>query len=241
MLVATRQVLIVFATITFAIAFWFALRLLGLPEVVLGFLLIALEPFGIGLGKLLHVDAMAALFFLLAMVTMLVYHCHRGRSRWILLAGAVASALAILTRANRGAHPHLRGAPAALAHGPTAQTHSAAVASARGQARLANARLGRGLAGHGAHSLAGTRHRAARGSSAACSLSPKPPRSPGTSEVIYFDGELFTGDPGYRFYPVAFLWRVTPALAGLVLAVALVVWGAVGESRARNDRSCSGC
>ena len=72
-LVATRQVLIVFATITFAIAFWFALRLLGLPEMVLGFLLIALEPFGIGLGKLLHVDAMAALFFLLAMVTMLVY------------------------------------------------------------------------------------------------------------------------------------------------------------------------
>ena len=38
----------------------------------------------------------------------------------------------------------------------------------------------------------------------------------GHERVIYFDGELFTGDPGFRFYPVAFLWRATPAtLAGL--------------------------
>lgn len=48
----------------------------------------------------------------------------------------------------------------------------------------------------------------------------------GHERVIYFDGELFTGDPGYRFYPVAFLWRATPAtLAGLVLAIGLVVLG----------------
>jgi hypothetical protein len=48
----------------------------------------------------------------------------------------------------------------------------------------------------------------------------------GHEKVIYFDGELFTGDPGYRFYPVAFLWRATPAtLAGLILAVALVCFG----------------
>jgi hypothetical protein len=97
-LVATRQVLIVFATITFALAFWYALRLLGLPEVLLGFLLIALEPYGIGLGKLLHVDAMAALFFLLATITMLIY-IHRGHRKIDLLICGVASALAILTRA----------------------------------------------------------------------------------------------------------------------------------------------
>ncbi len=48
----------------------------------------------------------------------------------------------------------------------------------------------------------------------------------GHEKVIVFDGELFTGDPGYRFYPVAFLWRATPAtLTGLILALALVCFG----------------
>lgn len=48
----------------------------------------------------------------------------------------------------------------------------------------------------------------------------------GHERVIYFGGDLFTGDPGYRFYPVAFLWRATPAaLAGFILAIVLIIFG----------------
>ena len=245
-LVATRQVLIVFATLTFAIAFWFALRLLGLPEVVLGFLLIALEPFGIGLGKLLHVDAMAALFFLLAMVTMLVY-CYRGRNRFDLLVCAVASALAILTRAQTAVLIPIFGLLLILAFATNRKRYGASPfiatlgATLRRVARNGDATtMRRRVMEHlvwpmlmwGAGMLA-----------TAAILWPALATAPrtvisgmvsfaetaaiaGHERVIYFDGELFTGDPGYRFYPVAFLWRATPAtLAGIVVAIALVVLG----------------
>ena len=222
-LVATRQVLIVFATITFAIAFWFALRLLGLPEVVLGFLLIALEPFGIGLGKLLHVDAMAALFFLLAMVAMLVY-CYRGRRRIDLLICAVASALAILTRAQTAVLIPIFGLlllltllNGKLRRPSWARSKNALVwpMAVWGAAMLAVALIAwPALATAPRTVLSGMFSFA---ETAAIE---------GHERVIYFDGDLFTGDPGFRFYPVAFLWRATPAtLAGLILAIALITLG----------------
>lgn len=220
-LVATRQVLIVFATVAFALAFWYALRLLGLPEVLLGFLLIALEPFGIGLGKLLHVDAIAAIFFLLAMVTMLVF-IHRGQRKRDLLICAIASALAILTRAQTAVLIPIFALLLAidLIWGPRSIRN-----------RFMNA-LVWPMAVWGAAMLA-----------TAVILWPALSTAPrtvfsgmlsfaetaaieGHEKVIVFDGELFTGDPGYRFYPVAFLWRATPAtLAGLILAIALVCFG----------------
>lgn len=224
-LVATRQVLIVVAAITFALACWFAMRLLGLPEVVLGFLLIALEPFGIGLGKLLHVDAMAALFFLLAMVTMLVY-CHRGRSRWMLLICAVASALAILTRAQTAVLIPIFGLLLLL---PLSRKLRMSAKSRRsmlldglvwpllvwGAGMLATALILW-------PALATAPRTVIRGMFSFAETA----AIAGHERVIYFDGGLFTGDPGYRFYPVAFLWRATPAtLAGFVLAIVLVVLG----------------
>ena len=222
-LVATRQVLVVFAAIAFAIAFWYALRLLGLPEVLLGFLLIALEPYGIGLGKLLHVDALAAVFFLLAMVTMLVF-IHRGRRKRDLLVCGIASALAILTRAQTAVLIPIFGLLLliALSNGKL-RRHSWTELKDRlvwpmvvwGAAMLATAAIlwpalstAPRTIFNGMFSFAET---------AAIE---------GHEKVIYFDGELFTGDPGYRFYPVAFLWRATPAtLAGLILAIALVCFG----------------
>jgi hypothetical protein len=261
-LVATRQVLIVFATITFALAFWYALRLLGLPEVLLGFLLIALEPYGIGLGKLLHVDAMAALFFLLATITMLVY-IHRGHRKIDLLICGVASALAILTRAQTAVLIPIFGLLLLI---------DLTWVRSPGSGVRRNPDLGRSPTGNraaraGRSSQIGSgprtpdpgprsnRHRymntlvwpmlvwgGAMLATAvilwpALSTAPRTVFSgmfsfaetaaiEGHEKVIYFDGELFTGDPGYRFYPVAFLWRATPAtLAGLILAVALVCFG----------------
>ena len=222
-LVATRQVLIILGTIVFALAFWYALRLLGLPEIVLGFLLIALEPFGIGLGKLLHVDAIAALFFLLAMVTMLVF-VHRGRRKWDLLICAVASALAMLTRAQTAVLIPIFGLLLLLAlSNGTFRRPTWADLKERvmwpllvwGAAMLATALIvwpalatAPRTVFSGIFSFAET----------ATVI--------GHERVIYFDGELFTGDPGFRFYPVVLLWRATPAtLTGFLIAIALVSLG----------------
>lgn len=221
-LVATRSVLIVLATIVVALAFWFALRLLGLPEVVLGFLLIALEPFGIGLGKLLHVDALAALFFLLAMVTMMVY-LYRGRHRWDLVICGVASALAILTRAQTAILIPVFGL---LLLGGVVQGRPRPNWSALrdrfvwplvlwGAAMLATAVIVW-------PALATAPRTVVTGMLSFAETA----AVTGHERVIYFDGELFSGNPGSRFYPVAFLWRATPAtLAGLLVAIALVVLG----------------
>jgi len=246
-LVATRQVLVVFATLAFALAFWFALRLLGLPEVFLGFLLIALEPFGIGLGKLLHVDALSAIFFLLAVVTMLVF-IHRGRRKWDLLLCGIASALAILTRAQLVVlvpiffllllpdlwHMWKRvQCPVSKVRSPVDGTGHWTLDTGPVSARttLIHALLWP-LILWGAAMLAtalvvwpalATAPRTVFGGMFSFA---ETAAITGHERVIYFDGELFTGDPGFRFYPVALLWRATPAtLAGFVLAVALIAFG----------------
>jgi hypothetical protein len=42
--------------------------------------------------------------------------------------------------------------------------------------------------------------------------------SEGHSSVIFFNGQVFAGDPGWSFYPVSYLWRTTPVvLFGLLL------------------------
>lgn len=50
---------------------------------------------------------------------------------------------------------------------------------------------------------------------------------------IFFDGRVTTQDPGWTFYPLSLLWRMTPtAMVGIVLAVAgCAVAGAAGLSR----------
>lgn len=222
-LVATRQMLIVLGTVVFALSFWFALRLFGLAEVVLGFLLIGLEPFGIGLGKLLHVDAIAALFFLLAMVTMLVF-IHRGRCRWDLLICAVASALAVLTRVQLAVVIPIFGVLLLLTlnAGGTRRPVWATVSerllwpmTVWGAGMLATALIVWPALATAPRTVFGGIFSFAETAAIA-----------GHERVIYFDGELFTGDPGFRFYPVVLLWRATPAtLAGFLVAVVLVCFG----------------
>ncbi|MGB0383683.1 MAG: phospholipid carrier-dependent glycosyltransferase [Ardenticatenaceae bacterium] len=42
----------------------------------------------------------------------------------------------------------------------------------------------------------------------------------GHTHGIYFNGEIIKGDPGFAFYPLVYLWRTTPVvLLGLLLAV----------------------
>ena len=40
----------------------------------------------------------------------------------------------------------------------------------------------------------------------------------GHDSPLYFNGQIYSGDPGLRFYPITYLWRTTPiVLAGLLM------------------------
>jgi hypothetical protein len=47
----------------------------------------------------------------------------------------------------------------------------------------------------------------------------------GHDSEIFFNGSVLTGDPGWLFYPITYLWRATPAvLAGLALALVAFIF-----------------
>ncbi|MBA2670533.1 MAG: glycosyltransferase family 39 protein [Gemmatimonadetes bacterium] len=97
-LAAGRAVTVLIVTAVLATAALAAVRLLGLSAALLGFLLIASDPFHIALSRVLHVDALASSFMLLALLASMNY-LYRGRRRLDLVVSAVAAGLAWLTKA----------------------------------------------------------------------------------------------------------------------------------------------
>ena len=224
LLVASRFVVVVVITAVLGLAFLAAARLIGVLPALLGFLLIALDPFHIGLSRLLHVDAMMSSFALLSLLLFLNY-VYRGQSRLYLVGSAVAAGAAWLTktpalilmpflglfllyslwrewRANEGQWLELRAVwrlthPYALWVAIGALVFVALWPAMWVDPIRAPWQL---VVGAGKGILLG--------------------HSKGT----YFGGDVIEGGehPGLLFYPVSYLWRVTPvALVGLaVFAVA---------------------
>ncbi|MGD9712142.1 MAG: glycosyltransferase family 39 protein, partial [Thermomicrobiales bacterium] len=221
-LVAGRIMLVLAMALVFAAAFLYALRLMTFSVAVLGFLLIALDPFALALSRLLHVDAMSAMMMLLCVLSGTVYLV-RGRKRGDLLLSGIAAGLAVLTRSQMGILAVWF--PLML------------LIDARGW------RLG---GGNWIASLRScVRPLAIWGSAAfiTCvvlwpALWVDPLRViegmldfagtaaiEGHERTIVFAGELHAGDPGVRFYPATFLWRATPSvLIGITLAIVALVW-----------------
>jgi 4-amino-4-deoxy-L-arabinose transferase-like glycosyltransferase len=198
-----------------ASAAW-AVRLLGFGPGGLGMLLIAADPFHIGLSRLLHVDALMSSLMLLSLLALLCY-LYRGR-RWAdLIVSAAAAGLAWLTKS-----PSLFLVPF------TALIVALELADSwQRQGRLARAdwlAALRALVVWGAVAglvfvalwpsmwvdPIGTVWQVLRG---AAGYAVK-----GHDIATYFNGVVTDGDPGWSFYPVTYLWRTTPAvLFGLVL------------------------
>ncbi|MFN2197551.1 MAG: glycosyltransferase family 39 protein [Anaerolineales bacterium] len=80
-----------------AISYLYARRLFGVPAALAGYALLLLDPFYIGLGRLLHTDAIQATTMLLSALAFL-YFLLQGRKTPHLLLSAVAGGLAWLTK-----------------------------------------------------------------------------------------------------------------------------------------------
>jgi len=92
------RIFIVLGIVTsFLLAFWYAFKVLGLQIASLGFLFVALNPFSIALGRLLHLDALVSALMLLSILALMAY-LYRGRRSINLVVSAIAAGLSWLTK-----------------------------------------------------------------------------------------------------------------------------------------------
>jgi hypothetical protein len=92
-----RLAISMLAAFLIGVATWLAGRLLGLPG-LLGGVLLAVDPYLIGMTRLLHVDALLTPFLLVAVLSAVVYWL-QGRQWPYLALSTVAGGLAMLTKA----------------------------------------------------------------------------------------------------------------------------------------------
>jgi 4-amino-4-deoxy-L-arabinose transferase-like glycosyltransferase len=96
LLVTGRRILILFNLLVLVASFLFAREIFGSLEALVGFLLIAFDPFHIALSKVLHLDGTLANLMLLSVLALLVYL--EKRNKVALLVSAFAAGLAWLTK-----------------------------------------------------------------------------------------------------------------------------------------------
>ena len=217
LLVASRLNMIIMIALVLLTAFWSATRLLGLWPATMGFLLLALDPFHTALSRLLHVDGLPSSLVLLSLLAFLNY-LYRGKQKRDLVLSGIAAGLAWLTKSPMLFLIPFMGLLVFLE----------LIEKWRSQRRLVGKDFwqavvpwvlwgGAGLAifvllwpamwVEPIHTL-----RRMLGGMLLYA-------GQGHDSQIYFNSEVYEGDPGASFYPITFLWRTTPVvLIGLLLA-----------------------
>src|SRR4051812_8878126 len=97
LMAAGRFFIVLLNVIALTLAFLYAKRLVGLWPALVASLLIAFDPFYIGLTRLLHPDSLLTTFMLLATLAIMAY-LFAGRRTGDLIAAGVYTALAWLTK-----------------------------------------------------------------------------------------------------------------------------------------------
>lgn len=97
LLVAGRKVMILVASILLLASYWFVRKLIGFVPAILGFFLIALSPFHIGLTNILHLDGMLTGWMLLSSSALILY-LFKEKKLLYLIISAVAGACCLLTK-----------------------------------------------------------------------------------------------------------------------------------------------
>jgi hypothetical protein len=92
----SRFVMVILNVIVLAVSYLYARRLLGTLPALAGFLLIAFDPFHVGLTRLLHLDGLMGNFILLAILAFLAY-LYQEHIIHVVVSG-IAAALGFLTR-----------------------------------------------------------------------------------------------------------------------------------------------
>jgi 4-amino-4-deoxy-L-arabinose transferase-like glycosyltransferase len=96
-LVTTRVIMVIINTLLIAAAFVFARLLFGTFPTLIGFLLIAFDPFHVSVTRLAHLDGPVSSFLFLSVLSFLAYlYC--GRRLFYLLISAIAGGLAVLAK-----------------------------------------------------------------------------------------------------------------------------------------------
>jgi 4-amino-4-deoxy-L-arabinose transferase-like glycosyltransferase len=245
-LAAGRAVSVVIITLALACCFVLARRLLGGWAAFLGMGLIAFHPFHIAHSRFLHLDGLVSSLMLLALLAWLdhLYSIERHADRirgvaqrseessraatrggfllrlndnWTLALTAIAAGLSWLTRS-----PALFLVPL---FGLLALLHIGRSPNHPWQPTLRSLLIG----GLGALAIfvllwpamwvdpVGSLYQVltAAGDYAA----------EGHLKPTFFAGEIYAGDPGFWFYPIAYLWRSTPITwIGLAMALVGLIW-----------------
>jgi hypothetical protein len=79
--------------------FWLAARFFGRRTALVAACLVALDPFYLGLSRVLHHDALATTFMTLSLLPMIGYWLHGWRRRWLWASGVMAG-LAFLSKSS---------------------------------------------------------------------------------------------------------------------------------------------
>jgi hypothetical protein len=218
LIIAGRTFMVIAIVIILMAAFLCAIPLLGFWPAMIGFLLIAFDPFHIAHSRLLHQDGISSSLTLLSLLAFLTY-LYRGLSTRFLVLSSIAAGLAWLTKSPmlflipflvllvlieliRMQRSSRRPEPSSLRW--AAQTlllwggvglvvfvlfwPAMWVDPIFTLRRMVGAMLSYAVTGH-------------------------------TEAPLFFNGRIYTGDPGMSFYPITYLWRTTPiVLFGLVIA-----------------------
>ncbi|MEZ4705747.1 MAG: glycosyltransferase family 39 protein [Caldilineaceae bacterium] len=236
LLAAGRTFIVLFVTLALTASFALAMRLLGWQAASMGMLLIALDPFHVGLSRLMHLDGLLSSFALLSVLAFLQFtHTHRIAT---LLLSSLGAGLAWLTRS-----PGIFLVPfvALIAFkeyiGFTLYDLRFTKRSRRRgdlvnrKSEIVNRLSFRQwfqlmfLWGFIAAVLffllwpamwvdpVGSLRQMAQAAGEAA--------AEGHLKPTFYNGQIYSGDPGLSFYAVTYLWRTTPlVLVGLALALA---------------------
>lgn len=234
MIVAARIFIVLVIAVVLVTAFFQAVPLIGFWPAAIGFLLIAFDPFHIAHSRILHQDGMASSFVLLALLAF--FNFLYGERRWqsLILSGAAAG-LACLTKS-----PMLFLIPfmgLLLLIELVRKFRQAGQLERTSLQWAAKSLILWGLVGLTVYVLLWPAMwvepiytlRRVLGGMLSYAVHGH------TEASLFFNGRIYTGDPGINFYPITYLWRTTPiVIIGSVFAVLALVISPARSAMLRN-------
>ncbi len=226
LLAAGRGMVIAGILLALGLAYLAAVRLLGLLPALVGFLLIAFDPFLVALSRLLHLDGLVSTLMLLSLLAWLNYLLRGGRRRDLLLSAAAAG-LSWLTKSPAFYLLPFVGLTCLVEAGIAWKTNGTDAWNTLWRAARP-ALIWTGIAAvifvllwpaMWSDPLSALEQVFGGAASYA---------SEGHDSITFFNGKVHQGGiSDWRFYPTSYFWRSTPAvlLGLLLLAAALILDG----------------
>ncbi len=232
---AARMIVLIGATLAILLAYLCARRLFGLLPAFLGFILIAFDPFYIGLTRVLHLDGLWSTLFFLSLLAFISYL--KDRRLADLTISGIAAGFCWLTRSMGFFLVILAGL---LALGAMWQNRPSAPDrfSARTLWRYLGPLLGWGAIGALIYFVFWPAMWVAPVATLRdVILLAMDYAEMGHSSAVFFNGALIAngklGADYYYFYPTTFLWRTTPVVIAGLIAFG---WAFICHKKPFNDR-----